>query len=134
MRIFIFFFLFIVSAANLSASKIDKAFLKKITGTKWALVEEKKSGNPFAKKTKPSILQEITFTTGAILFDTGDQHYECSYTIKEEIEFWMYCKEPDQYIYKIHSLSTLVLVVDMLVKDKDGKYVKRKRMTYHRKG
>jgi hypothetical protein len=133
MRIFLFFILFLASE-NLVAGKIDKAFLKKITGTKWMLVEEKKPGLFAGKNTQP-VQQQVTFSTGIMLFDSdsADQHYQCNYTLKNNSEFWLYCTEPDQYVYKIHSLSNTVLVMDMLVKSKSGKYVKRKRMTFKRK-
>ncbi|CAN5804414.1 hypothetical protein BH11BAC7_BH11BAC7_22950 [soil metagenome] len=118
----------------LTAGKIDEAMLKKITGTKWIVVEEKKNGKLFQKKkSMPRVQQEITFTTASILFDSEEQHYQCDYTLKNNIEFWMYCTEPDQYIYRIHSLTKQMLVMDMLVKDKSGKYVKRKRVSYRRK-
>jgi hypothetical protein len=134
MRIFLFFVLFL-AGGELIAGKIDQALLKKITGTKWMLVEEKKPGKLFAKKNKQPIQQQITFTTGSILFDSDStkQHYQCNYTLKNNVEFWLYCTEPDQYIYRIQSLSRTILVIDMLVKDKSGKYNKLKRMTYHRK-
>jgi hypothetical protein len=129
MRILLFIFLATITSA-LHAGKIDQALLKKITGTKWELVEEKKPGL-FSKKNKAPIKQQITFSTGSILFDSDDQHYQCNYTLKKSIEFWMYCSEPDQYIYKIHSLDSKVLVMDMLVKDKSGKYYKKKRMIFN---
>lgn len=132
MRIFLFFVLFL-TGENLVAGKIDKAFLKTITGTKWTLVEEKKPGL-LAKKNRAPVQQQLTFTTGSMLFDSeaANQHYQCNYTLKKNSEFWLYCTEPDQYIYRIHSLSKTELVMDMLVKTKSGKYAKRKRMTFRR--
>ncbi|MDQ3108576.1 MAG: hypothetical protein M3R17_01660 [Bacteroidota bacterium] len=133
MRIFLFFVLFVTGSQNLSARKIDLNVLKNITGTKWELTGEKKFDRLFPKTNKTPLQQQLTFTTGSILFDSDDQHYECTYTLKKNKEFWLYCTQPDQYIYKIHSLSSAVLVMDMLVKTKDGKYTRKKRMTFIRK-
>lgn len=131
MRIFLFFVL-LLAGENLVAGKIDKAVLKNITGTKWMLVTEKKQGE---KTNTQPVEQQLTFTTGSMLFDSeaANQHYQCNYTLKKNSEFWLHCTEPDQYIYRIHSLNATTLVMDMLVKTKSGKYVKRKRMTFHRK-
>jgi hypothetical protein len=133
MRIFLFFVLFLLGNAKLSAGKIDRSLLAKIDGSKWDLMEEKKFDKVFPKKNKSPLQQQITFTTGSMLFDAADQHYECNYTLKKGSEFWLYCTEPDQYIYKIHSLNSRLLVMDMLVKMKDGKYTRKKRLTYKRK-
>jgi hypothetical protein len=128
MRITLFFLL--LSITHVHAGKIDKSILKNLTGSKWELIEEKKEGE---KKEKQLRQEQITFSTGSILFDAGEEHYQCNFTVKNEIEYWMYCAEPDQYIYKIHALNSSRLEIDVFAKTKDGKYVKRKRMTYRRK-
>jgi hypothetical protein len=120
----------VFSVSFLQAKKIDYIVLKNITGTKWTLTEEKKAGGIFGKANKAPAKQDITFTTGSILFDSDDQHYQCNYTLKKKVEFWMYCTEPDQYIYKVRALTRYKLVMDMYVKTKAGKYVKKKRVTY----
>ncbi|CAN5140421.1 hypothetical protein BH09BAC5_BH09BAC5_18400 [soil metagenome] len=124
---------FLTISSFLHAGKIDKTVLKNITGTKWELVSEKKSGKLFSKTNKNPSQTEITFSTGSILFDSGEKHYECNYTLKNNFEFWMYCTEPDQYIYKIHSLNSRKLEMDFYVKVNGGKYVKAKRMVFERK-
>jgi hypothetical protein len=132
MRTFLFFILFILGSEQLSAGKIDRSTLANITGSKWVLMEEKKFDKLFPKKNRSPLQQQITFTTGSMLFDADDQHYECSYTLKKGSEFWLYCTEPDQYIYKIRTLNSRLLVMDVLVKTKDGKYTRKKRLTYRR--
>ncbi len=132
MKQFVFvFLLFIAGIDFLHAGKIDEVFLRKIIGTKWDLVEEKKQGRITAGKNKNLPKETITFSEGTILFDLPDQNYACNYTLKNKIEFWMYCTEPDQYIYKIHSLNNREMVLDMFVKDRKGKYNYTKRMYFH---
>ena len=126
----LYILLFVFFASFLQAKKIDYIVLKNITGTKWSLTEEKKAGGFFQKTNNSPEKQEITFITGGILFDSGDQHYQCNYTLKNKVQLWMYCTEPDQYIYKIKALTRYKLVMDMYVKTKAGKYVMKKRMTY----
>ena len=128
--VFLLFSFFVIT--SLQAKKIDYMVLKNITGSKWSLSEEKKAGGIFTKANKAPLRQELVFTTGSLLFDSDDQHYQCDYTLKKKTEFWLYCSEPDQYIYKIKALSRNELVMDMLVKTKSGKFVKTKRLTYKR--
>lgn len=128
MRIFLLIILFL-SGSPAYAKKIDYIVLKNITGSKWTLAEEKKSGE---KADKNPARQEIIFTTGSILFDSDDQHYQCNYTLKKKVEFWLYCAEPDQYIYKVKALTRNVLVMDVYAKTKSGKFVKKKSLTYKR--
>lgn len=126
------FLLFFFSASIISfAQKIDYEYLKKITGTKWELVEEKKLDGFYHRKNKNPAKETITFSEGSILFDLPDAHYACNFNIKNKIEYWLTCAEPDQYIYKIHSLNNRLLVMDVLVKTPKGIYIKKKRLTYH---
>ncbi|HET6992247.1 MAG TPA: hypothetical protein VFJ43_13020 [Bacteroidia bacterium] len=128
----VFLFLVLVSAFNLlHAGKIDEEFLKKINGTKWDLTEEKKSGKILFRKSKTLIKESITFSDGSILFDLPDQNYACNFTLKNQHEFWLYCTEPDQYIYKIHSLNNRQLVMDLWIKDRKGTYIRTKRLSFH---
>src|ERR1041385_332552 len=94
------------------AQKIDYEYLKKITGTKWELIEEKKLDGFIHKKNKNPAKETITFSDRSILFDLADAHYACNFNIKNKIEYWLTCAEPDQYIYKIHSLNNRLLVMD----------------------
>ena len=121
----------LLTAASLSAKRIDYYFLHQISGTKWKLEWEKKPGI-FKKKNLSLTAQTVTFSEGSLLFDLPDANYSCSYTLKNKRELWLYCTEPDQYVYRIHSLSVTQLVIDVLVKGKDGKYALRKRQSYHR--
>lgn len=130
-RLFLVLFFLVFQNQFLSAGKIDEMFLKKLTGTKWELIEEKKYGKLIPKKNKKPNQETITFSDGSILFDLPDQHYACNFTVRNKYEYWLYCTEPDQYIYKIHSLNSRVLVIDMLVKDRAGKYSRKKRLTFH---
>lgn len=113
------------------AGRIDETFLKKLNGTKWELTEEKKFGKLFPEKNKNPIQETITFSDKTILFDLAEQHYACDFTVKNKLEYWLYCTEPDQYIYKMHSLNSRILVMDLLVKDKSGKFFRSKRLTFH---
>src|SRR5882762_4675810 len=122
---------FISTVKLLHAGKIDEAFLKKINGTKWDLVEEKKSGKVLFRKNKKMTTESITFSDGSILFDLPDQNYACNFTLKNQHEFWLYCSEPDQYIYKIHSLNNRELVMDLWIKDRKGIYIRTKRLSFH---
>ncbi|MCX6311008.1 MAG: hypothetical protein NT084_05165 [Bacteroidetes bacterium] len=132
MKKIVFIFLSIIVGTNaLHAGKIDEKFLKKITGTKWDLVAEKKCGKLFEGKNKNPKKESITFSEGTILFDLSDQNYACNYTLKNKVELWLYCTEPDQYIYKIQTLNNREMVLDMWVKDRKGNYIKTTRMYFH---
>jgi hypothetical protein len=123
--------LFLLFSLAAQARRIDYIFLEVIKGTKWELVEEKEMSGLFHRKN--TVKQEvITFSDGSILFDREDVHYACNYTVKKRIEFWLFCLEPDQYIYKIHKLNNRRLVMDVLAKNKDGSYTLKKRSTYAR--
>jgi hypothetical protein len=115
------------------AERIDYVFLHQINGTKWVLEEEKEMRGLSHKKNKSPKEETITFSDGSILFDLPDAHYACSYTVKNRLEFWLYCNEPNQYVYKIRRLSVTELVMDVLVKNKNGTYTRKKRVKYHRK-
>jgi hypothetical protein len=123
--------LFVSAFHFLNAGKIDEDFLKKINGTKWDLAEEKKAGKIGFRKNKSIIKESITFSDESILFDLPDQNYACNYTLKNQHEFWMYCAEPDQYIYKIRSLNNRELVMDLWIRDRKGAYVRSKRLSFH---
>lgn len=132
MKKLVFFILLVLAGTEqLQAKKIDDAFLKKINGTKWDLVAEKKQGKLLGGRNRNPIKETITFSEGTILFDLKDQNYACNYTLKNKTEFWLYCTEPDQYIYKIHSLNNREMVLDMLVKDRNGNFNKSKRLYFH---
>lgn len=121
----------VLTAVSLSAKKIDYYFLHQITGTKWQLEWEKKPGLLKKKNVSPAA-QTLTFSEGSLLFDLPDANYSCSYTLKNKRELWLYCTEPDQYVYRIHALDVTRLVIDVLVKGQDGKYILRKRQGFHR--
>jgi hypothetical protein len=123
--------LFLSFSLILQAEKIDLEFFKKITGTKWELMEEKKLDGLFPRKNKNPVKETITFSDGSILFDLPDAHYACNFTIKNKFEYWLTCAEPDQYIYKIHSLNNRKLVMDVFVKTPKGNFIRKKRLTYH---
>jgi hypothetical protein len=127
---FLFITCFFVSVNFLYAGKIDDDFLKKINGTKWDLVAEKKYGKGGVKNANQLISETITFSDGSILFDLPDQNYACNYTLKNKYEFWLYCAEPDQYIYKIQTLNNRELVMEMWVKNRKGEFVKTKRLSF----
>lgn len=120
-----------VPSVMLFAGKIDWDLLKKISGTKWELTGEKKYNKLFPKKNASFAKETITFSNGTILFDLPDEHYACDYTLKNKLELWLYCAQPDQYIYRIHSLNNRELVMDLLIKNKKGKLVRQRRLTYH---
>ena len=110
----------------LFAGKIDEKILKKITGTKWELVGEKKYDGMFSHKNKNPAEETITFLEGTIFFDLPDAHYACDYKLKNKFEFWLTCSEPEQYIYKVHSLNNRELVIDVFFKTAKGNYADRK--------
>ena len=126
-----FLLLLFAQSVILFAGKIDDAFLKKISGTKWELVGEKKYNKLFPKKNPSFAKETIMFSEGTILFDLPDEHYACDYKLKNKYELWLYCAEPDQYIYRIHKLNNRELVMDLLIKNKKGKLVRQRRLTYH---
>lgn len=128
----LFLFLLIAQAINLSAGKIDKKLLHQLIGTKWELVGEKKYSKIFPKRSSSIAKETITFSAGTILFDLPDQHYACDYTLKNKFEMWLYCAEPDQYIYRVHVLTIHQLILDLLIKNKNGKLKKQRRLTYAR--
>lgn len=127
------FSLLLLFPLSILAEKIDYVFLHQINGTKWELQSEKEMKGLRHKKNPSPKEETITFSDGSILFDLPDAHYACTYTVKNRNEFWLYCTMPDQYIYRVHSLSVTQLVMDVLVKNNDGTYTKKKRLTYHRK-
>src|SRR4051812_49409843 len=131
MKKIVILFLLFTQSLILSAGKIDEVFLKKISGTKWELAGEKKYNKLFPKKSKTFASEKITFSGGTILFDLPEVHYACDYTLKNKFELWLYCAEPDQYIYRIHSLNNRELVMDLLIKNKRGKLIRQRRLTYH---
>ncbi len=115
------------------ARTIDFNLLNAINGTKWELMEEKKAG--WFREKNPHPKQEtITFSDGSILFDLADAHYACTYTLHtiKGAFFLLNCSETGQYKYEITHLHGSRLVMDMMVKNKDGSYIRKKRLAYRR--
>ncbi len=123
---------FLISGIRAYAGRIDQDVLNKISGTKWDLIEEKKAGGIIHKKNLHPSQLRLTFSTGSMLFDSEELHTQCDYTLKNANEFWMYCTEPDQYIYRVHALDSKKLEIDLLAKVPGGKYVRKKRMFFKR--
>jgi hypothetical protein len=131
------FFLLLTGVIDAKQDPPDSLAVSKLYSTSWKpTVRYKPSGlfRRLKKVSQPSSVVRITIYSDEFhTFTSTGVTQICSSRHRNQNEFWLDCKEPDQFIYRVISIDGDVLIMDQLARP-TGKttYVRVSRNHYTR--
>lgn len=132
LQLIIFFIL--INAQNILAEGIDSVQVARLYNSSWKLVSQKRPSGAFRRLKKATVIPEQRITIYKDEFHlsvTNGPYQICTYRLRNGIEFWLDGAKDNQLIYRVISIQTQTLVMDVLVRDKE-KYRITSRNTYSR--
>lgn len=135
MRQFLFVLLLLTAAKSFAGTTPDSVTVSKLYSTSWVLTERYvvRSGifhRP--QKIHEPTSERITIYNNEIHFDVDSTYQICSMRHRNQNEFWLDCKVADQLIYRVVEIKGDELVIDVLTKQRDGKYIRTGKKYYTR--
>lgn len=131
------FFLLFTGIMHAKQDPPDSLAVSKLYSTSWKPTARYKPSGLFRRLKKvpePSSVVRITIYADEFhTFTSTGVNQICSSRHRNKNEFWLDCKEPDQFIYRVVSINGDQLIMDQLAKP-PGKttYVRMSRNYYTR--
>lgn len=135
MRQFLIVVFILVSAKVFAGNPPDSLAVAKLYSTSWTLTERYVVRHGIfhkPQKIHEPTTERITIYNNEIHFDVDSTYQICSMRHRNKNEFWLDCKLADQLIYRVMEIDGDVLVIDVLTKQRDGKYIRTGKKYYKR--
>lgn len=133
MRTFISILLLTI-VANAFAGTPDSVAVAKLYSTSWTLTKRYtvKQGSQRLHKVDGPRKERLTIYSNEVHIDVDSTYQVCAMRHRNQNELWLDCKRADQLIYRVIEIKGDELTIDVLVKQRDGKYVRTGRRCYQR--
>jgi hypothetical protein len=128
--------LFLALTANLFAdTSPDSLAVARLYSTSWELTERyviRRGIFHKPQKIHEKTKERMTIYNNEIHFEVDSTYQVCAMRHRNRNELWLDCKRTDQLIYRVAEIKGNELVIDVLTKQRDGKYIRTGRRYYRR--
>lgn len=114
----------------------DSLAVSKLYGSSWVLTGKYRLVGIFHRKQKIENPAEMMITIYKDEIHTSlttGKYQVCASRHRNKNEFWLDCAQPDQYIYRVISISANELVIDVMSRPKGSTDYVRASRNYYRK-
>jgi hypothetical protein len=135
MRTIILLVLVSCSVAAAAQTTPDSLAVSRLYSSSWTLTEKYTPRGMFHRLKKAENFSEVHLTIYKDEIHTdipGGTYQICSSRHRNQNEFWLDCKQADQFIYRVISMDDDVLVIDVLVREKGKSSYRRASRNYYK--
>lgn len=125
----------LIAGSLLAGTSPDSLTVSKLYSTSWTLTSRYVVRHGIfhrPQKIHEPTTERITIYNNEIHFDVDSTYQVCAMRHRNQNEFWLDCKQADQLIYRVVEFNSEELEIDVLTKQRDGKYIRTGKRYYKR--